>query len=244
MADVRPDPRAAPIGVARASARAVRREPSGGHSTTWSNMTVPPTDDVASAASEAFEHEAMRWLPAVARFALSLTRSRPDADDLVQETYLQAFRAWHTFRAGEDGRRWLFTICKHLFLRGEQRARRWAEVTDEPELDAVAAAMMHVSAQRGGDGDLWDRLDLGPAIERALGSLPEHYRTAVVLVDVEGYGYEDAAAVLEVPVGTVRSRLFRARRLLQEALFEHARDAGLLTAAAAPPPPSITQEHR
>jgi RNA polymerase sigma-70 factor (ECF subfamily) len=209
-------------------------------------MTVPPADaDGAATASEAFEREAMHWLPAVARFALSLTRSQPDADDLVQETYLQAFRGWHTFRVGDDGRRWLFTICKHLFLRGEQRAQRHAEVTGEPELDTIAAVMMHVSAQRSGDGDLWDRLDLGPAIERALGSLPEHYRTPVVLVDIEGYGYEDAASVLEVPVGTVRSRLFRARRLLQEALFEHARDAGFLTASGTTPSPSpITQEQR
>ena len=168
----------------------------------------------------------MRWLPAVARFALSLTRSRADADDLVQETYLQAFRAWRTFRPGEDGRRWLFTICKHRFLRDERRAQRHEEVASEPELDTVAAVRMHVAAQRSGLGDLWDRLDLGPAIDAALGVLPEHYRTAVVLVDVEGYGYEDAAVVLGVPVGTVRSRLFRARRLLQESLFEHARDAG------------------
>ena len=180
--------------------------------------------------SATFEREAMPWLPAVARFARALARSDADADDLVQDTYLQAFRAWHTFRPGEDARRWLFTICKHRFLRVEQRARRFADVVGEPELDTVATVMMHVSAQRAGLGDLWDRIDLGPAIERALRTLPESFRAAVALVDVEGYGYDEAAAVLEVPIGTVRSRLFRARRLLQQALFEHARDAGFAVA--------------
>jgi RNA polymerase sigma-70 factor, ECF subfamily len=211
-----------------------------GPSTDAAPALPPIAGSPAPGASEAFEREAMRWLPAVARFALALTRSQPDADDLVQETYLQAFRAWHTFRIGDDGRRWLFTICKRRFLRSEQRERRRADLGAEPELDTIAAVMMHVSAQRSGVGDLWDRLDLGPAIGRAVAALPEHYRVAVVLVDVEGYGYEDAAALLEVPVGTVRSRLFRARRLLQEALFEHARDAGFPVAPPVPP----TQEQR
>jgi RNA polymerase sigma-70 factor (ECF subfamily) len=188
-----------------------------------------------AARSRSFEHEALRYLDDVARFALSLTRSPPDADDLVQETFLRAFRGWHTYTPGSDARRWLFTICKHAFLRSRERAQRVVELGGAPELESLAAVRLHNEIRAAGGDDLFDRLDLAPAIQQAIGALPEPFRVAVVLVDLEGYAYDDAAAVLEVPIGTVRSRLFRARRLLQEALFEHARDAGLVGAIPARP---------
>jgi RNA polymerase sigma-70 factor (ECF subfamily) len=198
-----------------------------------------PEDTPASAERDArsrtFEQEALPHLDDVARFARSLTRSPADADDLVQETFLRAFRGWHTYRPGSDARRWLFTICKHVFLRSRERAERVVELDADPGLEAVAAARLHNAIRAAGGDDLFDRLDLGPAIERAIAALPEPFRVAVALVDVEGYAYDEAAAVLEVPIGTVRSRLFRARRLLQEALFDHARDAGLLGQRPAAP---------
>jgi RNA polymerase sigma-70 factor, ECF subfamily len=187
------------------------------------------------ARSRSFEHEALRYLDDVARFALSLTRSPADADDLVQETFLRAFRGWHTYMPGSDARRWLFTICKHAFLRSRERAERVVELDGAPELEAIAAVRLHNEIRAAGGNDLFDRLDLAPAIQRAIAALPEPFRVAVVLVDLEGYAYDEAAAVLEVPIGTVRSRLFRARRLLQEALFEYARDAGLVGATPAHP---------
>jgi RNA polymerase sigma-70 factor, ECF subfamily len=185
------------------------------------------------ARSRSFDHEALRYLDDVARFALSLTHSQADADDLVQETFLRAFRGWHTYMPGSDARRWLFTICKHAFLRSRERAQRVVELDGEPELETLAAVRLHNEVRAAGGNELFDRPDLGPAIARAIAALPEPFRVVVTLVDVEGYAYDDAAAVLEVPIGTVRSRLFRARRLLQEALFEHARDAGLLGARPA-----------
>jgi RNA polymerase sigma-70 factor (ECF subfamily) len=96
--------------------------------------------------------------------------------------------------------------------------------------------MLHVTAQRAGADDLFARLDLAPAIRAAIDGLPDAFRAVVLLVDVEGYEYEEAAGLLDVPVGTVRSRLFRARRLLQESLLAYARDAGLArgTPARAP----------
>lgn len=200
-----------------------------------------------AARSRAFEQEALRWLPDVARFAMSLTHSQPDADDLVQETYLKAFRSWRTFHEGADARRWLFTICKRSFLQVREREQRTVEVEGEPELETLAAVRMHAAAVRSGAGDLWAQLDLGPAIERAMAGLPEYYRAVAVVVDVEGYGYEDAAALLELPLGTVRSRLFRARRLLQESLFEYARDAGFAIPRATDPssrPARAEQEPR
>lgn len=179
---------------------------------------------------DAFERLTLPFLADVARFARSLTRDASRADDLVQETYLQALRGWHTFRAGADPKRWLLTVCRHSFLRNAEREARYVEAPDDdPELESLATAVAHAAAQRTGTADALEHLDLGPAIAAALGVLPPHYRVAVVLVDVEEYTYDEAAAVLGVAVGTVRSRLFRGRRLLQDLLYAHARDAGFVT---------------
>lgn len=181
-----------------------------------------------------FERVALPWLDAVYRFARSLTHDAADADDLVQETFLRALRAWHTFRPDADCRRWLFAICHHTFLASRQRlaARREHEDMSDGDVDALPAVMLHQVAVRDGADELLARIGLGPALHDALAHLSESFRAAVVLVDGEGHSYEEAAALLHVPVGTVRSRLFRARRLLQESLFAHARDAGLRCAAA------------
>ncbi len=187
----------------------------------------------------AFERLTLPFLADVARFARSLTRDPARADDLVQETYLQALRGWHTFHEGADPRRWLFGVCRHAFLRSARREARYVEAPDDdPELESFATAAAHARAERSGEVAALERLDLGPAISRALAALPPHYRVAVVLVDVEGQAYEEAAEVLGVAVGTVRSRLFRGRRLLQDVLYAHARDAGFAGARAPAAGPS------
>jgi len=183
--------------------------------------TEPPTD----AALSRFEREALPSLPDVARFARSLTRDAADADDLVQETFLRAFRAWHTFIPGSDCRRWLFTICRNIFLRARERESRMVNV-DDAEAESLAAVRLHIQARDVGLSDMFTRLDVAPAIERALATLPESFREVVRLVDVEGFAYEEAAEALGVPVGTVRSRLYRARRLLQAELLKYAVDLG------------------
>jgi RNA polymerase sigma-70 factor (ECF subfamily) len=99
---------------------------------------------------------------------------------------------------------------------------------DDAELEALAAAAVHASARQGGYADLFTRFDLSEAIDRAIAELPDVFRDVVLLIDVNDQSYETAALTLGVPIGTVRSRLFRARRLLQEALIAHARDAGLV----------------
>ncbi|GAC1515701.1 MAG: RNA polymerase sigma factor SigR [Gemmatimonadaceae bacterium] len=174
-----------------------------------------------------FQTEALRWLPEVTRFALSLTRDEPDAEDLVQETFLQAYRSWHLYTLGTECRGWLFTICRNLFLRLRHRAQRQLSC-DDAELEALAAAAVHAAAERDGYGDIFVRADLSDAVDRALADLPAGYREAVLLVDVQDQSYDTASRVLGVPVGTVRSRLFRGRRLLQQALINHARDAGIV----------------
>ena len=177
-----------------------------------------------------FERLSMPYLGDVARFARSLTRDATRADDLVQETFLQALRGWHTFQRDADVRRWLLAICHHAFVRGAKREARYVEAPeDDPELESLATARAHFFAYDEGIGPLIDRMDLGPALDRAMASIPEHFRGAVVLVDVEGLSYEEAATILGVVVGTVRSRLFRGRRLLQDLLFAYARDAGIST---------------
>lgn len=181
-----------------------------------------------------FAGEALCWLPDVTRYALSLSRSESDADDLVQETFLKAYTAWSSYEAGTECRGWLFTICRNVFLRGHQREQRQIACEDA-ELEALAAAAVHASAVQGGFGDLFTQIDVVPALERALRELPEAFREVVILVDVEDESYAVASEVLGVPVGTVRSRLFRGRRLLQQTLLEYAKDAGLARVSDGPP---------
>ena len=174
-----------------------------------------------------FTVEALRWLPDVTRFALSLERDEADADDLVQQTFLKAYEAWHTYTPGTECRGWLFTICRNAFYKRRKREERQVS-SDDPELEALAAVAVHASARQGGYDDIFTRFDLSDAIDTAIAALPEVFRDVVLLIDVNDQSYESAAAVLDVPIGTIRSRLFRARRLLQEALISHARDVGLV----------------
>lgn len=185
------------------------------------------TDDAKTERDHQFRTEALPWLPEVMRFALSLTRDEGDADDLVQETFLKAYEAWDTYSTGTECRGWLFTICRHTFYRGRRREERQVRC-DDPELEALAAVAVHASAYQGGYADLFIRFDMSDAIDSAIAALPETFREVVILIDVNDQSYRATAATLGVPIGTVRSRLFRARRLLQEALISHARDAGLV----------------
>lgn len=187
---------------------------------------------------ERFRDEALPHIPAVTRFALSLTRDESDAEDLVQETYLRAFRAWSQFQPGTECRAWLFTICKHAHMRTSKREQK-VEAYEDAELEALAAAAVHAAAQSDGLEDVFSRTGVMEAIRAAVDALPDPFREVVVLVDLEEQTYEDAARVLEIPKGTVRSRLFRGRRMLQERLLEHARDAGL---SKAMPDDTTTEE--
>jgi len=164
----------------------------------------------------------------VTRFARRLAGSGADADDVVQESYLCALRHWHTFTPGTSCRRWLFTICKHCFLRARAGSRRVVPLGDVVLDDVVLGA-----AGTGADVPLArvDRalaqLDLVPAVHAAIAALPEAFREVALLVDIRGYSYGDAARLLGIPLNTLRSRVFRARRHLRPALATHAHDAGL-----------------
>jgi len=183
-------------------------------------------------AESTFENEALPWIDDVYRFALSLTRDESDADDVVQDTYLRAFRSWHTYMPGSDCRRWLFTICRNVFLRSRERVRPTVEL-DAADVDTAAAGSVYATAAREGLEDLFSRLDLAPAIANALQKVPEPFRATLIIVDVEDQSYESAAEILGVPIGTVRSRLFRGRRLMQEQLLTYAMDAGFASRSSA-----------
>jgi RNA polymerase sigma-70 factor (ECF subfamily) len=176
-----------------------------------------------------FEAEALPHLEAVYRFALRLSGSPDAAEDLVQETFLRGFRAWHQYEPGTNAKSWLFTICRNVFLRQRERGQRHDRILDT---EATGEGVVN---------PLWLEPDLDPEhaffhdlvddeVIRAIDELPEEYRSAVVLSDVEGLPYARIAEVMGVPVGTVKSRLFRGRRQLQQALRRYALDMGYISA--------------
>ena len=115
------------------------------------------------------------------RFALSLTRDESDADDVVQDTFLRAYRSWHTYMPGSDCRRWLFTICRNVFLRSRERARPTVDL-EATEIDNAIAGAIYHSSERA--DDTLSRLDLAPAIADALAKVPEPFRSTLIMVDV------------------------------------------------------------
>ena len=185
-----------------------------------------PNPDESAAAR--FEAAALPWMGALHHKALALTQRPAEAADLVQETYLRAFRSFSSFTEGTNCKAWLFTIQYSIFVNKYRKAQREPEVLSIDELDATF--------QRALEGPDWENDFAGldwrePEVDAALGKLPEDFRAAVLLVDVEELSYEEAAGVLACPVGTLRSRLSRARRMLFTELREYARTRGFLREA-------------
>lgn len=181
---------------------------------------------------EAFEREAMVHMDAVYRFALRLAGDPDQANDLVQETFLRAWKAWDQYTAGTRAKSWLFTICRNVFLRQVERGNRHKATVEEQaprESTATGGSIINpiwsATAQKDPEGEFFDSI-VDEDVLRAIDELPEEYRTAVVMSDVEGLPYAEIAEAMGVPVGTVKSRLFRGRRQLQMALYEFAVEMG------------------
>ncbi len=176
-------------------------------------------------------------MDAVYRFALRLAGSRDAAEDLVQDTFFRAFRAWHQYTPGTRAKSWLFTICRNVFLRQRERRQRHEEILVETAHEDPRAisreAPVFASASKASDpeGAFFGSI-VDEEILRAVDELPEEYRMAVVLSDVEDLSYNEIAEVMEIPVGTVKSRLFRGRRQLQNRLHDYAVEMGYIAAAA------------
>ncbi len=189
-----------------------------------------PTPNSVDEKRASFEREALVHLDALYRVALRLTGSASDADDLVQETMLKAYRGWHQFEKGTNAKGWLLTILRHAFINEYRRRMRHPETVD---LDAIEPFAVFPELQdEDPQGSFFDRI-VDDEVLRAIDGLPEQFRETVVLSDVEGMSYEDVARILEVPVGTVKSRLFRARRMLQAKLYDYAVSMGYIKGSPA-----------
>jgi len=171
-----------------------------------------------------FEREMLPHLDALYRVALRLTGgSAADADDLVQETMLKAYRGLDGFTPGTNAKGWLLTILRHAFINEYRRRSRRPETMDLDTAEAIAAFPeegLPDPRERFFDGIVDE------ALLRAVDQLPEAFREAVVLSDIEGLNYQETAQVLGIPVGTVKSRLFRGRRLLKGRLYRYAVEMG------------------
>ena len=173
-----------------------------------------------------FEAVALPLMAPLHRLALHLTGDPEDAADVVQDTYYRAYRTFENFRPGTNARAWLFTILYSVIINRRKKARQEARDVSFDEIEERLRPIDEGPGEADAETDT-TRLE-SPEIEAALQNLPETFRAAVLLVDVERLSYEEAAAVLQCPVGTVGSRLSRGRRLLFDALQDHARRAGYL----------------
>ncbi len=170
-------------------------------------MSPPAVDD--------FRRQALEHLDALYNFAMYLTRNPAEADDLVQETYLRAFRFSHRFEAGTHLRAWLFQILRNTFLTFYRVREREAPIAEDGVPDWDVPVFQDAPRQ---DSHAWDaRTDL----ERAMRQLPEEFRSALLLAEVEGMPLEDVARIMACPVGTVKSRIFRAKERLRSLLRDY-----------------------
>jgi RNA polymerase sigma-70 factor (ECF subfamily) len=165
-----------------------------------------------------------------------MTRNPADAEDLVQETYLKAYRAFNTFQEGTNLKAWLYKILTNTFINSYRSRKRRPEQT---ELDDVEDLYLYrrlggleaATAGRSAEEEVLEHFTEGD-VKDAIESLPEQFRMAVLLADVEGFSYKEIAEILDVPIGTVMSRLHRGRKALQKALFDFGMQRGLVAPVA------------
>ena len=185
-------------------------------------MTPPETPEIDEKRRR-FESTALPFLRDLSNVARRLTHRDEDARDLVQETWLRAYRTFDNFRPGTNCKAWLFTILYSIFINQYRKVRREPEPASLEELEERFHRSLAVEAEAGGAAGWSDS-----EVEAAFGQLPESFREVLLLIDIEELSYEEAAVALACPVGTVRSRLFRGRQQLYASLEEYARRIGYL----------------
>lgn len=181
-----------------------------------------------------FEQAAMPFLDALYNTAYRMTRNAEDAEDLIQETYLKAFKYYDKFEAGTNLKAWLFKIMKNTFINNYRRRQLEPPQSDFAEIEEAFENRVSEDAAQQIKNPEQEALEdvLDEHVQKALDTLPADYRMAVMLSDLEGFSYKEIADILEVPVGTVMSRLYRGRKLLEEAMLRYAREYGYLRGGA------------
>ena len=180
-----------------------------------------------------FEKDAMQFAPQLYSAALRMTRNPADAEDVVQETFLKAYRGYHTFQEGTNLKAWLYRILTNTYInRYRKKTRRPQEVELGELEDFYLFKRLNQTGSTGGasrsaEEEVLERFGDND-IKEAVESLPEHFRLPVLLADVEGFSYKEIAEILDVPIGTVMSRLHRGRKALQLRLFDFAKEHGLV----------------
>ena len=176
-----------------------------------------------------FEREAVPHMDILYNYALRMTGNADDADDLVQETYMKAYRFWDKYEKGTNIRAWLFRIMKNSYI---NRYRKETREPDTVDYDQIQNFYHTIRSESADPNDLQEKIFGGlleDNVTRAVESLPEDFRTVVILCDIEGLPYEEIAEFVDCPIGTVRSRLHRGRKMLRAKLFEYAKQRGFVT---------------
>jgi len=189
---------------------------------------APPEDDPALRAR--FERDVMPLLSGLYSSALRMTRNPADAEDLVQDTVLRAYRGFGGFQEGTNLKAWLYRILTNSFINTYRKKQRQPATVEGPDdldewylFDRLGARNVEPSAESAVLGQLPDE-----AVQRALEALPEGFRMAVLLADVQGFSYKEIAEMLDIPIGTVMSRLHRGRKALEKALWDTAVERGIV----------------
>jgi RNA polymerase sigma-70 factor (ECF subfamily) len=179
-----------------------------------------------------FADQAMEFMPALYTAALRMTRNPAEAEDLVQETYLKAYRAFGSFEQGTNLKAWLYKILTNTFINAYRSRRRRPEQTEIEDVEDLylyrrLGGLEAATAGRSAEEEVLDHFT-DTEVKEALESLPESFRMTVLLADVEGFSYREIADIMDIPIGTVMSRLHRGRRALQKALLEFGMERGLV----------------
>jgi RNA polymerase sigma-70 factor (ECF subfamily) len=175
-----------------------------------------------------FEGMALEYLDSLYNTAMRMTRNRADAEDLVQDTYLKAYRFFYQFKRGTNFKAWLFKILKNTYINKFRKRSKEPQVVDFEDVEMFYDQLSQeqiIKFSTSPDEEVFRNL-MGEDVRRAIEELPPEFKMAVILSDIEGFSYKEIAEIIGCPVGTVMSRLYRGRKMLQNRLWEYAKKSG------------------